>query len=1311
MGADLTYRCLGGYSYEITLSFYRDCAGIDADDSAYVNITSSCFGSDSIFLQRIPGTGQEISPICPYDTTTCNGGRFTGIQEYVYRGIVTLSGPCADWTFNYNLCCRNLAITNIDNPGQTYMYIYATLNNTTGICNNSPTFSNKPVPFACLGQQFCFNHGAYDVDGDSLVYSLITPYDSPGLPISYLPQFSATNPLSSSPAMTFNTMTGDICMTPTALEVTVMAVLVQEYRNGVLIGSVERDIQLTVLNCNNQLPTLTGINGTSNFSETICAGSQSCFTIYSSDADVSQHTYVRWDNSIPAGTFTVLPGSRENATFCWTPTVADISANPYCFTVTVNDDNCPYIGSQVYSFCITVKGITVDAGPDKSVGCNSYQTLTASASGGSGLYTYQWNNGATDSSITSGPGIYIVTASDGSCTNKDTVLIIAGTGVPTVDFSPYNSCLGTSVQFTDLTAIVGDTIADWHWDFGDGNTSTVQNPAYNYASIGMYTVLLVVHSGGGCVDTLVRMIRISNDQPTALFSSNNVCIGTPINFTDQSVTPVAVTNWIWNFGDAAASMIQNPTHQYITAGNYPVLFTITNSSGCTDSVTQTVIVHPLPVANAGTDRAICAGHSTTLTATGGVSYSWFPGVVISSTLTVTPPSTQSYIVTVTDANDCSVKDTVTITVNPNPVADAGTPQIICAGSTVTLTSSVASRYVWNPGGDTTRQIVVNPLSTTNYIVTVSNIFGCTDADQVLVTVNALPVANAGSDQSICYGDQVTLHGTGGGDYQWQPGSADTSSITFIPLVSATYLLTVTNAAGCNDTDHVSIAVNPIPVASFTNPVLICEGTVIQFANHSSVSSGTISTWDWNLGNNTSSASQNPSVLYTDTGDYHVLLIITSNAGCRDTSASVVEVAPLPDAVFNVQDVCFHDATGFTNSSSIISGEPLSYHWNFGDNSTATITNPNHTYSSEGYYTSTLIATSVRGCSDTTVHSFTVHPIPVAAFSNISVCENSPVYFTDLSTISADAIQSWNWNFGDSSGSIGHYPSHFYSSSGWFSVQLNLVSNFGCRDSVIRPQNIFPMPHLDFTGESRCFGDTIRFINLSSIAGGSIVQWRWEFGDHTLDYVFSPIHVYHSPGAYNVELSAVSDSGCITTISLSSAAVIHSLPEANFTLNTTEVEEIFPYVGFINQSSIDSSSNWNFGDGTFSAEFSPFHVYPHTGFYDVQLIVMDQNGCSDTAYSRIEVKPVTSLFIPNAFTPNGDGSNDTFHAYFTNKVSVVTQIFNRWGKKIYEWSDLNGSWDGTIDGSQAESDVYIYHLESIDMNGKKDVRIGHVSLIR
>ena len=292
MGSDITYTCVGPNTYEITLSFYRDCLGIAAEDSAYLDVSSSCQGLYYVYLLRVPGTGQEITPLCPSEISTCSGGTFTGIQEYIYKRTVILPGVCTDWTFSYNLCCRNNAITNITSPASWYMYVYATLNNTINPCNNSPTFSNKPVPFVCMGQQFCFNHGAYDIDGDSLVYSLITPWDSPGYQISYLFPFTASNPLSSSPAVSFNPVTGDICMTPTSLEVTVMAVLVQEYRNGVLIGSVERDIQVTVIACTNQVPSLSGMNGTSDFTATVCAGDQICFNITSSDADASQNTFV-----------------------------------------------------------------------------------------------------------------------------------------------------------------------------------------------------------------------------------------------------------------------------------------------------------------------------------------------------------------------------------------------------------------------------------------------------------------------------------------------------------------------------------------------------------------------------------------------------------------------------------------------------------------------------------------------------------------------------------------------------------------------------------------------------------------------------------------------------------------------------------------------------------------------------------------------------------------------------------------------------------------------------------------------------------
>ena len=158
MGADLTYQCLGGNTYMITVSFYRDCIGIAAPGSPFVTISSaSCGQSLGVTCYRRAGTGQEVTPACSSSVTTCNGGSFTGIQEYVYDGIITLPMQCSDWVFGYSLCCRNAAITTINSPSSNTFYIDAMLNNLITPCNSSPTFSNKPVPFLCLGQSYCFN--------------------------------------------------------------------------------------------------------------------------------------------------------------------------------------------------------------------------------------------------------------------------------------------------------------------------------------------------------------------------------------------------------------------------------------------------------------------------------------------------------------------------------------------------------------------------------------------------------------------------------------------------------------------------------------------------------------------------------------------------------------------------------------------------------------------------------------------------------------------------------------------------------------------------------------------------------------------------------------------------------------------------------------------------------------------------------------------------------------------------------------------------------------------------------------------------
>ncbi|MBK9318951.1 MAG: SprB repeat-containing protein [Bacteroidetes bacterium] len=421
-GADLTYECLGGNTYKVRFSFYRDCIGILAPANIYVNIRSvSCGQTLGVTCNPIPGTGQEVTYLCPTAQSTCNGGTFTGIQEWVYEGVVTLPMQCNDWQFSYSLCCRNAAINTISSPGPILFLYYASLDNLNVQCNSAPTFSNKPVPFACLGQQLCFNHGAIDPDGDSLVYTMVDPRQTATNDVSYMAPYNAANPLASAPAIQFNNQTGDICFTPTQLQVTVMAVLVQEYRNGVLIGSVVRDIQITVLNCVNDLPTLSGINGTNDFSMTVCANQNFCFDVFSNDINAGQQVSLFWNTGVAGGNFSSAGSPHPTGTFCWTPTTADISNTPHCFTVRVSDDACPYIGSNTYSYCITVTGIIVDAGPDQYIACSDQATITANASGGNPPYTYLWSNGFTGPTQTVPVGTYVVTVSDGNCSSTDTV--------------------------------------------------------------------------------------------------------------------------------------------------------------------------------------------------------------------------------------------------------------------------------------------------------------------------------------------------------------------------------------------------------------------------------------------------------------------------------------------------------------------------------------------------------------------------------------------------------------------------------------------------------------------------------------------------------------------------------------------------------------------------------------------------------------------------------------------------------------------------------------------------------------------------
>ncbi|MCC6385489.1 MAG: PKD domain-containing protein [Bacteroidia bacterium] len=1272
MGADLTYQCMGGNTYKIRLSFYRDCIGINAPNNVFISITSASCGQNlGITCNPIPGTGQQVTPLCPSALSTCNGGTFTGIQEWVYEGIVTLPMQCTDWRFSYDLCCRNAAINTITNPGTSTFHIYATLNNTISPCNTSPVFSNKPVPFACLGQQLCFNHGAFDADGDSLVYQLITPYQTASSTVNYITPYNAINPLNSSPAVQFNTSTGDICMTPQQLQVTVMAVLVKEYRNGVLIGTVERDIQVTVISCNNQLPSLTGINGTNQYTATICANQPYCFNIYSSDPDSGQNVFISWDGGILGGTFTSTSAQFPVSTFCWTPGSSDIGTTQ-CFTALVHDDACPMNGTQVYSYCLTVVGVKADAGTDQLIACNDIATLYGNGIGGSGSYTYQWSTGSTNPGITVGAGTYILTVSDGMCSATDTVNVISAFE-PTANFSASTACAGSSVQFTDLSTLPGGVFTSWNWNFGDGDSSNQQNPSHNYLIDGTYFVQLIVTTNLGCIDTVVIPVTI-DPLPVVDFTVTNVCEGTAVNILNNTQPAGSSFNWnfgngqssnnpnpsvtygssgtytitltattqegcvdslsavvtvfekpdagfafspsgtcqggvvsftntstgdstyTWNFGNGQTSTSPNPIVTYNSPGSYDVTLTVTSANGCTDSITHTVIVNPLPLASAGLSQTICIGDAATLIASGGISYQWSTGDS-TDIISVSPSSNTTYTVTVTDANGCTATAQVNVTINPLPVPVVSPDQSVCIGQSVTLNASGGVSYYWNPSGNTSGSITVTPSVSTTYAVNVTDSNGCIGTGFINVTVNALPVVNL-QNAFVCSGNSVNLDaGSSGTYFSWSTG--DTTQVISVSS-AGTYTVTVTSAAGCTASSSALISVGGSVINNLANSAF-CQGdsAVLNAGNPGS-------TYNWSTG-----ATSQSIVVYTS-GTYSVT--ITDGSGCSGTVSTTVNVYPLPQAQFIPNDVCIGDSMFFMDVSTINSGTVTGWQWDFGDGNISQQQNPIHIYATPGTYAVTFTVTSDQGCVSNIVKSFNVFPLPVANFNLTNACVGTAVNLTNTSTVAVGNVNGWNYNFGDSTSSSQQNPSHSYLSPGVYNITLSATTNGGCRDTIIKQVTIYPLPVATFNANTACYGSPTLFTSTSSVPGGIIAAWQWSFGDTKTSVAQNPVHQYNNPGTYNVTLIVTSSNGCTATTQ--QTVTVNPLPLVNLIPDQTVCSGNSTQLN----ASGGSSYLWQPGGQT-SASITVNPIV--TSFYTV--LITDSNSCSNTDTVKVTVRPVPKIY--------------------------------------------------------------------------------------
>ena len=625
----------------------------------------------------------------------------------------------------------------------------------------------------------------------------------------------------------------------------------------------------------------------------------------------------------------------------------------------------------------------------------------------------------------------------------------------------------------------------------------------------------------------------------------------------------------------------------------------------------------------------------------------------------------------------------------------------------------------------------------NATLIVYNSFGCSDTLTKVVQVLHKPTANF-SHSYACAGFPMFFTNssfvnsassiTG---YSWDFGDGTPASTLQDPIhtypLPGNYNVTLvtTTVDGCTDMITYTVIIYDAPGSDFTFSN-ICLRDSAHFTNTTTdPTMGTIASWVWDFGDGTPSNTTiwSPGHLYTFAGNYLVTLITYSSNGCADTARSTITVF-VPHAYFGFTDVCYNEVMNFNDLSSVSGGTITAWQWNFGNSSALNTTqNPGYTYPLPGTYTVTLIATSDIGCKDTVDKSVVVHPLPTAKMLITNVCDGGFAQFNDQSTIlNPDVVSGWSWTFGDGTSVNNQNTSHLYAALGTYPVQLLAVSSFGCKDSVSKMLVVNPNPVVKFTVDDSvgCEPLCVSFQDLSTVLTGVNALWAWNAGDgsavnnsRNFDHCYSNDSIF-APNIFDVTLTVTSDSGCSTTLLKTNYITVYPLPIAGFSTVPDEETIINPIISVIDASTGANFWHWNFGDLDTAFGIQPLpHTYADTGTYQIALTVTTQYGCIDVEYHNIYIGPDFVFYIPNAFTPNADGVNDSFigKGIFIKEYEML--IFDRWGKLIYKTDSIDKPWDGKANnGSEiAQIDVYVYVVVVTDFKFQKHNYSGIVTLVK
>jgi PKD repeat protein len=884
---------------------------------------------------------------------------------------------------------------------------------------------------------------------------------------------------------------------------------------------------------------------------------------------------------------------------------------------------------------------------------NSFIFTNTSAATG---VSYFWDFGdGTVSTLTNPTKNYSVT---GNYTVKLTVINAAGCSstisqniivnnalIANFSISGYDNCaIGNVLTFNNNSSGTG---ASYFWNFGDGTTSTLQNPTKTYTSVGTFTVTLKI-SNGSCVDSSSKVLSFQT-KPISSFTINTTTQCLKNNSYSFSNNSVGAISYLWDFGDGTTSTLQNPTKSYTVSGNFTVKLTATNAAGCSVTSSQIISVNSALIAD----------------------------------------------FTIIGYNNCALNTALTFN-NTSTGLGTGTTSLWNFGDGTTSTSNNPIKTYTVAG---------------NYTITYKITNGtCSDSISKTISLQTKPTASfiVNNNSQCLSGNNFSFTNQSSGSivgYYWNFGDSTSSNLqnptkTYTTSGNYTVVLTVTNSNGCTDQSSVVVSVKGTPNLSFTiNANVQCLiGNVFTFINTSGTQAGV--SYYWNFGDGLNSTKDTISKTYAFIGTYNVSLVATSGTNCKDSVVKTISVInkPTPSFTTTTSSDCNSFSIIFNNTTSI--SNAINYKWYFGDGSSSTEKNPTHNYSNSGSYTVKLVATLNSGCADSVTLNIFVASKPVASFSsnaNSNPC--SAIHIVNFTNTSSGNITNYLWSFGDGTTSNSIHPQKIYSSPGTYIVSLTVNNANGCSNSITQTITILPKINAAFalSSLSQCFNNnSFSFTSLANI-GNNNVNYFWNLGDGTTSTSSSITKSYNLPGTYVVSLTVNNlTSGCsdmvsqaITvypkvTASLTSSGVI--CQGNSFVINTTLIGK--PPFQLTFNNGLKDSTITNISSNIVGISVSP------TTTTTYKIVSLSDANCTasiadlSNSQSVVTVQQISFTSQPKSIV-----------ACVGNKIKLSSTINTNSSSVVYQWQKnavniLGANTDSLIINNATITDNGVYRLAVI-----------------